>query len=268
MGDPLVSNHIELITKLARKYNLKLNVTHNGTFPGKSIKEWADLLIPVTTDIKISWNGGKAETAESIMKGLDFEKAKKSIAEFAEYRDLFYKKTGYYCRLSFQMTFMKSNMHEIADVIKFASGIGIDRIKGYHLWVHFPELKKLSFISNDKSIYEWNAIAEKAHRVNNALPAKRQLSLENFIPLNEKFIQQVPEEYDCPFLDKELWISATGKISPCCAPDKQRDELGDFGNIKNRSLREVIESREYQYLINNYKNNELCKTCPMRKQNK
>jgi hypothetical protein len=43
--------------------------------------------------------------------------------------------------------------------------------------------------------------------------------LENIIPLTENENTEVPEHYECPFLTKELWISATGKVSPCCAPD-------------------------------------------------
>jgi hypothetical protein len=41
--------------------------------------------------------------------------------------------------------------------------------------------------------------------------------LENIIPLTENENTEVPEHYECPFLTKELWISAAGKVSPCCA---------------------------------------------------
>ena len=40
--------------------------------------------------------------------------------------------------------------------------------------------------------------------------------------------KEVPKGYECPFLTKELWISATCKISPCCIPDNLRKSLGDF----------------------------------------
>jgi hypothetical protein len=35
--------------------------------------------------------------------------------------------------------------------------------------------------------------------------------LENIIPLTENENTEVPH-YECPFLTKELWISATGKF--------------------------------------------------------
>jgi radical SAM protein with 4Fe4S-binding SPASM domain len=75
----------------------------------------------------------------------------------------------------------------------------------------------------------------------------------------------VPEDYECPFLTKELWISATGKISPCCAPDNLRKSLGDFGNISKVSIEEVLISQQYIDLVKDYKSKPLCKTCNMRK---
>jgi hypothetical protein len=66
-------------------------------------------------------------------------------------------------------------------------------------------------------------------------------------------------------LERELWISATGKISPCCAPDNLRQSLGDFGNIEMTTVAEVLASPVYRKLVDNYKSVELCKTCNMRK---
>jgi radical SAM protein with 4Fe4S-binding SPASM domain len=66
-------------------------------------------------------------------------------------------------------------------------------------------------------------------------------------------------------LNKELWISATGKISPCCAPDDLRNTLGDFGNIADMTIEEVLQSDTYRNLVKNYKKIDLCKTCNMRK---
>ena len=79
--------------------------------------------------------------------------------------------------------------------------------------------------------------------------------------------KEIPDSYECPFLEKELWVSATGNISPCCAPDEMRKTLGNFGNIENTSVEEVLQSNIYQNLVKNYKKIDLCKTCNMRKPN-
>ena len=267
MGDPLVSKNFEYMAELVANKKLKMNITHNGTFPRKSIKEWADMIIPITSDIKISWNGGRAETAELIMKGLHFKKAIENIKEFATYRNEWYQSNGNYCSISLQLTFMQNNMHEIEEIIQLASQMGVDRIMGHHLWVHHPSMSKLSYRNDPESINQWNKVVLIAKNAaqNNKLPTGKVIKLENFNPIRNGNKNIIPEHFECPFLGKELWVSATGKISPCCAPDEQRNSLGDFGNIANDSLEEVISSHTYQDLVLNYKNKELCKNCNMRK---
>ena len=44
-----------------------------------------------------------------------------------------------------------------------------------------------------------------------------------------------------------------------------RKTLGNFGNIENTNIEEVLQSDNYQNLVKNYKQIELCKTCNMRK---
>lgn len=271
MGDPLVSEHFEIIAKEVKRLGLKLNVTHNGTFPRKTVKEWADIIIPITSDIKISWNGATKETSEKIMKGVHFHKNIKSLKEFIQYRNEYFEKTGYYCRVTLQLTFMQNNMHEIEEIIKLASEIGIDRIKGHHLWINFPEIEHLSFEKDFESKQKWNEIVKSAFE--NAekyrKPNGDKILLENFYLFDlEKTSQSLEKltgaDGDCPFLEKELWISATGKISPCCAPDEQRNSLGDFGTYPETKLADVLKSEVYRNLVKNYKTFELCKICKMR----
>jgi len=267
MGEPLMYKHIDKFFLLAKEYNIKINLTTNGTFPSRSVQEWAELIIPVTSDTKISLNGATKQTAENIMEGLNFEKQINDIKTFVEYRNQYYEETGYYCRIALQLTFMQNNMHELVDIIKLASELGIDRIKGHHLWTHFEEIKGLSFKEDEKSMNLWNSIVDKVHEAVEIYrkPNGDKILLEQINYLKHEETNKVPYEYICPFLEKELWVSATGKISPCCAPDEQRNSLGDFGNYSNVSLTEVINSNIYNDLVKNYKQKKLCKSCVMRK---
>jgi MoaA/NifB/PqqE/SkfB family radical SAM enzyme len=270
MGEPLIYKYFGRIVDLCYEYGIKMNLTTNGTFPkisGKTAKEWARLIVPITTDVKISWNGATAKTNSEVMLGIDFEKTIQNVKDFIAIRNRHFEETGYFCRVTFQLTFMQNNMHELADIIRLAAELDIDRVKGHHLWAHFDEIKTLSFKHNAESIQQWNQyvnealIAAERYRK----PNGQKVLLENIIPLYAQETNSVPEQYECPFLNKELWISATGKISPCCAPDALRNMLGDFGNFETTTLQKAIESAEYQYLANNYRSVDLCKTCSMRK---
>ena len=158
-------------------------------------------------------------------------------------------------------------MHELADMIKLAASLNVDRVKGHHLWDHFEEIKPMSMKFDQESMNQWNeyvdqaiAAAEQFRRADGT-----EILLENIIPMEKNGVQIIPDHYECPFLEKELWISATGKISPCCAPDKLRDSLGDFGNIQSTDIGSILKSDAYSELVKNYRTNELCQTCNMRK---
>jgi glycosyltransferase involved in cell wall biosynthesis/MoaA/NifB/PqqE/SkfB family radical SAM enzyme len=267
MGEPLLYKELDKIFELAEQKNIKINLTTNGTFPKKSVSAWAKLIVPNTTDVKISWNGSTKETSEKIMKGIDFEKAIQNVKEFIKYRDEHFANTGYLCRVTLQLTFMQNNMHELADIVKLAASFGVDRVKGHQLWAHFEEIKDLSMKVSKESITQWNSYVKKALEAQEQFrkPNGEKVLLENIIPLTENENTEVPEHYECPFLTKELWISATGKVSPCCAPDNLRKSLGDFGNIENTSIQEVLISPVYIELVKNYKSIPLCKSCNMRK---
>jgi MoaA/NifB/PqqE/SkfB family radical SAM enzyme len=270
MGEPLIYKHFNRIVELCYEYDIKMNLTTNGTFPkvsGKSVKEWAKLIVPITTDVKISWNGATQKTAELVMKDIDFVKTVENVKQFIAIRNDHYQKSGYYCRVTFQLTFMQNNMHELSNIIQLAAELDVDRVKGHQLWTHFDGIKDLSFRKDTSSINQWNQYVEQAFAAQEKYrkPNGNIVLLENVIPLKEQETQQVPDNYDCPFLNKELWISAVGKISPCCAPDELRNGLGDFGNFETNTLAESIQSVEYQNLMTNYKEIDLCKTCNMRK---
>lgn len=274
MGEPLIYKHFAHFVELCYKHNIKMNLTTNGTFPRtteKTVTEWAKLIVPITTDVKISWNGATAETSQKVMLKINFEETVANVKEFIRIRDEHFTKTGYYCRVTFQLTFMQNNMHELADIVKLAAELGVDRVKGHQLWTHFNEIKHLSMKATIESIAQWNEYVKQAYEAQEKFhkPNGEMVLLENIIPLHTKQagseLSEVPENYECPFLEKELWISATGNISPCCAPDEMRKTLGDFGNIENTSIEEVLQSENYQNLVKNYKKIELCKTCNMRK---
>ena len=201
------------------------------------------------------------------MLGLNFDRVTDNVKELISYRNEYFQQTGYYCRITFQLTFMQNNMHELADIIRLAAQLGVDRVKGHQLWAHFDEIKALSMKATRESTAQWNEYVMEAYKAQETYrkPDGERVILENIIPIHEKEELELPDDYECPFLNKELWISATGVISPCCAPDKLRKSLGSFGNIEDTRIEEVLLSPAYRELAEHYKKRPLCKTCNMRK---
>ena len=269
MGEPLLYKDFEYILALCREFGVKLNLTTNGTFPRKPVTEWARLIVPVASDVKISWNWSKAETTESIMKGTKFERVLGNARRFIQIRDELAPagtNPKDRCSVTFQTTFLESNIQELPDIVRLAAEIGVDRVKGHHLWVHFPQILELSMRRSAAAIARWNEVVRAAQEAAERyrLLDGRKVLLENVFPLDASS-DQISRDAVCPFLGKEAWVSAEGRFNPCCAPDELRRTLGDFGNLNEKSLMEIWHSPSYRSLEKNYLDNSLCRTCNMRR---
>jgi MoaA/NifB/PqqE/SkfB family radical SAM enzyme len=267
MGEPLVYQHFDELLDLCTQYGIKLNLTTNGTFPGRGAKAWAERIVPVTSDVKISWNGARKETQEAIMRGTRWERVLSNVRVFIGVRDEHVAQGGNRCRVTFQMTFLETNVQELADVVRLAASLGVDRVKGHHLWVHFDEIKSLSMRRNLQAIERWNVAVQEAYEAAelHRLPTGEKVLLENIFPLSAGAGEDISPGAVCPFLGKEAWVSAEGRFNPCCAPDALRRTLGEFGNLEESSLYDIWQSPTYQSLQATYQSHTLCKGCTMRR---
>lgn len=267
MGEPLIYPYFDKILEFCKRQQIMLNLTTNGTFPKKGARVWAEQLVPLTTDVKVSWNGATKRTQESIMLGTKWEQVLENVREFIVVRDAHAKSGGNYCNITLQLTFMKSNIEELHDVVKLGIELGVNRIKGHHLWTHsFPELETQSLRNDVESIKRWNITVDKCKAVAESyhLATSEKIKLVNFDYLDENAMFDLIPDGKCPFLGREAWVATDGRFNPCCAPDKERRALGDFGNLNEITLKEVLESQAYKNLCENYMENKVCRKCNMR----
>lgn len=261
MGEPLLWDGMEQLLELCRARNLTLNLTTNGTWPRLGARRWAELLVPVTSDVKISFNGATTATQEGIMVGTRFERVLDGIREFVAVRDEDARTGGHRCRVTFQLTFLERNVDELPGIVALAADLGVDRVKGHHVWAHWPALASQSLRRSPSAIARWNDAASRAQAVATA----RGVLLENFGPLGDGAAEDVDPLASCPFLGREAWVATDGRFSPCCAPDELRRALGDFGTIPERSLTQIWRSAEYRSLCDRYRTEPLCRGCNMRR---
>lgn len=267
MGEPLLYKDFESIVALCKELQLKLNLTTNGSWPIKGVEYWAEKILPIASDIKISWNGITTNTQETIMQGSRLDRSIESLLYLLKKRDEVIASGLNHLTITLQLTFMNSNIDEIPRLITWATSIGIDRIKGHHLWAHFNEIQDQAIKTELESVKKWNLIVEESYRIANEqlLPNGNKIKLEHFAKLDTTLLTEVPKEALCPFLGKEAWVNAEGDFNPCCAPDEKRKSLGQFGNLNNKSLSEIWQSTAYKSLRQNYLEYPLCQGCNMRK---
>lgn len=267
MGEPLLYSHFQEMADICREYDIKLNLTTNGSFPGKSAEDWAKIIVPIASDVKISWNGFSKEIQESIMLGSKFNERYSNLKSFLKIRNAFAKNGKGNCSVTLQLTFMEANLHEIPKIVEMAIKLGINRVKGHHLWVHSEEMVGQNLRRNCDSVNRWNDVVRICQNIvkDNPLQNGELLRLDNFDILDIDNREELHKNGVCPFLGKEAWINHKGRFDPCCAPDDLRKVLGTFGNVLKTGLTNIWESESYTELLENYLDNELCFRCNMRR---
>lgn len=267
MGEPLLFAHFEEILAICHEYGVLLNLTTNGTWPHYGPERWGELICPVTSDVKVSWNGSHPGVQESIMRGSDFQEGLQALRTFIHVRDRVAQTTSHRCRVTLQCTFMERNLPDLPRVVELASGLGVDRVKGHHLWVHFKELNDQDLRRNPESRRRWNATLQECLRVAERCRPKdgSPLMLDNFLPLSEAD-ENMPEDWVCPFLGREAWVNHAGRFDPCCAPDAERAALGDFGKVQGPlGMSGIWQGAAYRTLFGNYKGRPVCRKCTLRR---
>ena len=267
MGEPLLYRDFGEILDLCGEYGVKLNLTTNGTFPRLGARAWAERIVPVTSDVKVSWNGSTKETQEKVMLGARWETVLENVRAFIAVRDEHAALGGNRCRVTFQLTFMEVNYAELPEVVRLAADMGVDRVKGHHLWVHFSAIEGQSMRRSAEAIERWNATVDEAFEAaeKHRLPDGSKVLLENIFRLDAGDAGEISAGAECPFLGREAWVASDGRFNPCCAPDALRRTLGDFGNVDHTSLYDIWESAAYRELRSSYMQRSLCQGCNMRR---
>lgn len=266
MGEPLLYPAFCKLLDLAAECNVSVNLTTNATFPCGGVDFWAERLLPVLSDVKFSLNAINHEVNEHIMIGADTTKQLLNIEKFLKVRDAYASKTGRRCTVTIQVTFMRSNVEHVPEILRWAILHGVDRLKGHHLWVTWPELEEESLKRSDTLTRQWNTIVTDLRKIaeTQLLPSGKHICLVNVTPLH--LDQPTESTGACPFIGKEAWIDADGSFHVCCCPSEVRKSFGAFGSLASDSLRRLWSSFRYRSFVSTWGDHENCKICNMRKQ--
>ncbi len=258
LGEPLLWDGLDRLVELCAELGLRLNVTTNGTFPRRGAAGWAERLAPVSSDVKISWNGATAPTAEALMRGLDFAAAVEAVRTFVGVRDA-YARSGPRCRVSFQVTAQEGNVGELAGIVRLAASLGVERVKVNHLQVRFPHLAERSLRRSAEAIRRWNAATRAAHAA-----AGDRVVLENVVPLAEDPAAPAAAG-PCRFVGREAWVHADGLFAPCPHPAAARGGLGVFGSVSEKTLGDIWSGAPFRTFVERWEQHPVCRDCPFRR---
>ncbi|WP_242346498.1 radical SAM/SPASM domain-containing protein [Anaeromyxobacter terrae] len=266
MGEPLLWAGLDGLVDLCAADGLALNLTTNGSFPGRGAAAWAARLVPVASDVKLSWNGAVAATAEAVMGGLSFEAAMENVRALVAARDAHSRAGGRRCGVSFQVTAQEANVGELAGIVWLAASLGVDRVKLNHLQPRLPGLEAGSLRRSPAAIARWNAAVRAAREAAEAarLPSGARVILQNAVELAPDPDAPAPRG-PCPFIGREAWIHPDGTFAPCPHPAAARGGLGALGSVAEAPLGAIWAGERFRALVDAYEDHPLCRACPLRR---
>ena len=234
-GEPLLWDGLPGLAEACAARGISLNVTTNGSFPGRGAEGWARILCPVSSDVKVSWGAATPWLDSELIGGRSPARALADLRAFVRVRDEVAAAGGNRCRVSLQVAARAENVGELPDLVRLAASEGLDRVKVNHLQLHFPSLTASSLRHSPQAVRRWNEAVRTAHDVA-ATTTRRgggEVVLQGFEELPET---GAPQKGECPFAGREAWVEVDGAYLPCPSPAARAGRLGHLGSLRESTL--------------------------------
>ena len=245
MGEPLLYSHFDELLELCKLLEIPLNLTTNGTFPGKWGSDAAmELLLRSCSDIKVSYlaseqfDGWKTNVEKLVKErdklrgnadcakvdcvgnaGAEADCARTADVECADARVVsFTSVEPRVATVSLQVTLHKKNLQDVPELVSWASAIGVDRIK-------WNKVVLLSTVSQElREMYALNDAQLESLRDEfrsgefSASNVKHEGSL--FFKNSADLCAVGGKCESCPFAD-EVWVWPDGHEDHCPNPERR-----------------------------------------------
>ena len=263
-SEPLLGD-FELITELADRYEVELNVITNGTL---LTPERYELMRRRLGRLQISFDACEEETYEKIRIGAKFQKVVNNIRDVAKLT------AADNIELMTSAVVMKINYDRMAEYVEFVAGLGVNTVALQQLLINFPELK------------EWDAFGnvpdeEIGAQVERAIEAARRCKINLHVGLGKPRVYQFGRKgfkiFKLDYLPEEtirrypricyqsamyLKVEPDGSVFPCCVAPRELN----MGNLKEKPFEEIWNGRKYQQLRQEMftgKYRKVCRECPL-----
>lgn len=248
MGEPLLNKQFIPMLNLGNKHGLSMSFTSNASLCNQKVAE--QLVQLNNTSITFSLDGATAETFESIRIGGRFEQIKKNIQNLSRIRNGKKQPT-----LSIWTVVTDKNIHELPQLVKLASDLGVDDIT---LQLFLSDWGK-------NTIKEYNNSIKpnlNSKQLTATLAEAKEIADNNKIDLNIKHNDFYSKQNKCPWAWKNTYISSNGDVVPCCI--LADSDTVKMGNVFEEDFAKIWNSEKYQDFRERIRTHDVpsyCKNC-------
>lgn len=242
-GEPLLNPRLFEMIRICKEKGKKVGFTTNGMLLTEEI---AAKIIDLGLDmLGISLAGATQKTHNRIRMSADFDTIIRNLKQFSRLKEA---KNSTNPSIHIAYIILRSNFHELKDIIPLANGLGADQVVASHLSLILkPDLYPEAIFFDKEHEDEYSKTLEKIK--------------EEAIKRNIVF------EYPRPFLEKDCMVCSEninhasvvnieGQVLPCVFNNpvltngSDLDEFISFGNLQRSNLSRVWYSKEYSRFRN------------------
>lgn len=265
-AEPLYAKKFPQMLEIAARYALPhLSFFTNGTLLNEQNIE--SIITSGVNMIMLSFDGATAQTYEAIRRGARFEHVIHNIRTLQAMKA---QRSSPIPALHFGVVLMKSNIHELPDLLRLAKDLGVAHVTASHL-VPYAELE-----TKEESLTLYPDLANTY--LDQARQVAREIGLSFDAPPN--FAEQadtnltgkeptpVPSQDGssgsstrCHWPWDEILIRPDGSVNPCC----YWYENLSMGNFHTQSFKQIWHGKAYKQLRHELETGtlrEMCQKCP------
>lgn len=245
-GEPTMHPNFKEMLEIIDKHSARKYFCTNGM----NLDKIKDAIFDYHVDVfAVSLDGATDETNSRIRRGSDIAKIKKSLTEIVQIK----KERGLkYPWINFVFCAMKSNIHELPDLVKLAAEIGLEEVKVVYLTAFDDRLA-------DEVLYDCQDL------VREVFDKATQIAEELNVILKLPHVQGEDEagdklHKDCFVAWRDFFLGSDGYVRPCMSTPVQFMEFD-----VNKDFKEFWNDEKYQQyraIVNDTdKMDSPCKRC-------
>lgn len=212
-GEPLLNKDIYRMVSYAKAYHIDTKIDSNLNL--LSEREAEEMVLSGLDKLIVSLDGVSEETYSKYRIGGDFNRVMSNLKLLIRKKNELGRKCPY---ISWQFLVFRHNEHEIEEARRIGKDIGVDHIG----------ITK-AFIGNK----DWIPLNEEYSNY------KKEEMGDGLTSQHFKF----PEERICNWPWEAIAVNPNGSVSACCSVEDEKD---DFGNILEKSFKEVWNNDKYR----------------------
>lgn len=245
-GEPTIHPKFDEILEQLHHYPVRKYFVTNGT----RLKNIKNTLFEYRVDIMaVSLDGASPETNDKIRVGSSFDQIVSGLSDIVKEKKRYGLDFPY---INFVFTAMRSNLHELPDMVRLAYELGIEEVKVVYLTVFSHKLLNESLWGHQEEV---RGIFAESIRLAESLGVKIKLPYMQ----GEDIAGDKPHK-DCFVGWRDFFLGSDGYVRPCQSSPIKLFPYSKYGSFEK--MWNSVEYQDFRYRINNPDTMpEGCKRC-------